>query len=139
MEDMSLPCFADTKARIPKEISQRSTVEKLLQEMVNEIPIDNDHVDEAVEKVQALMITVFRAIRNLICDQLELFADSFFQLPMSRHLEGEMMNVNLSESELAKFEALRESKETVVARTREMLGNINWCVEEVARFTKNRR
>ena len=139
MDDMSLPCFADTKARIPIEISQRSTVEKLLQDMVNEIPMDNDHVDEAVEKVQALMITVFRAIRNLICDQLELFADSFFQLPMSRHLENEMMNVMLTESEMARFESAREGKQAQVEKTREMLDHIDWCVTEVGKFTNRRR
>lgn len=134
--DMALPCFEDTKARIPKELSQRSTVEKLLQVMVNEIPIDNGHVDEAVEKVQALMITVFRAIRNLICDQLELFADAFFQLPMSRHLEGEMVNVQLSESEMAKFEALRSARELDVRTAEEMVEHVDWCLEAISKFKR---
>lgn len=138
MADMSLPSFQDTRERIPKEMSHRSTIEKLLQEMVNEIPIDNNHVDEAVEKVQALMITVFRAIRNLICDQLELFADSFFQLPMSRHLEGEMMDVQLSESDLARFSGLRDGKKEELDRVSELLDNVTWCVGAVEKFGAKR-
>jgi len=138
MVDMSLPSFQDTRERIPKEMSHRSTIEKLLQEMVNEIPIDNNHVDEAVEKVQALMITVFRAIRNLICDQLELFADSFFQLPMSRHLEGEMMDVELSESDLARFSSLRDGKKEELDRVTEMVDNVSWCVGAVEKFGSRR-
>jgi GTP-binding protein EngB required for normal cell division len=136
--DMTLPCFDDTKARIPKELSQRSSVEKLLQEMVNEIPIDNSHVDEAVEKVQALMITVFRAIRNLICDQLELFADSFFQLPMSRHLEGAMMDVKLTEQEMARFEGLRSVREEDVKKSSDMLDHLQACLGAIAQFNKRR-
>ena len=137
--DMTLPCFDDTKARIPKELSQRSCVEKLLQEMVNEIPIDNNHVDEAVEKVQALMITVFRAIRNLICDQLELFADSFFQLPMSRHLEGAMMDVVLTEQDMARFEGLRSVREQDVRNSTEMLQHVEWCLEAISAFNRKSR
>ena len=136
--DMTLPCFEDTKARIPKELSQRSSVEKLLQEMVNEIPIDNSHVDEAVEKVQALMITVFRAIRNLICDQLELFADSFFQLPMSRHLEGAMMDVTLTDQQKARFEGLRSVREEDVRTASDMLEHVEWCLSAIAQFNKRR-
>ena len=134
--DMSLPCFEDTKTRIPVELSQRSNVEKVLQDMVNEIPIDNNSVDEAVEKVQALMITVFRAIRNLICDQMELFADSFFHLPMNRHLESAMMDVELSDSEMAKFEGLRAVRENDVKLSAEMLENIQWCVDAVNQFNR---
>jgi len=134
MGEMTLPSFTDTVARIPKEMSHRSTIEKLLQELVNEIPIDNSHVDDAVEKVQALMITVFRAIRNLICDQLELFADSFFQLPMNRHLEGEMMDVKLSESDIANFRGMREGKSEELERVQSILENVSWCIVEVERF-----
>ena len=138
MADMALPSFQDTRERIPKEMSHRSTIEKLLQEMVNEIPIDNSHVDEAVEKVQALMITVFRAIRNLICDQLELFSDSFFQLPMSRHLEGEMMDVQLSESDVLRFTGMRDSKKDNMDAMGEMVENLNWCVGAVEKFGTRR-
>jgi hypothetical protein len=136
--EMTLPSFTDTITRIPKEMSHRSTIEKLLQEMVNEIPIDTGHVDEAVEKVQALMITVFRAIRNLICDQLELFADSFFQLPMSRHLEGEMMDVQLGDSDKVRFQSLREGKGEEVERTKEILDNVIWSIVQVENFGKTK-
>jgi GTP-binding protein EngB required for normal cell division len=137
--DMTLPCFEDTKARIPLELSQRSNVEKLLQDMVNEIPIDNNSINEAVEKVQALMITVFRAIRNLICDQMELFADSFFHLPMNRHLESAMMDVKLSDNELAKFEGLRSLREGDVRLSGEMLENVEWCIDAIKQFNRRRR
>jgi hypothetical protein len=137
--DMSLPCFEDTKSRIPVELSQRSNVEKLLQVMVNGIPVDNNSVDEAVEKVQALMITVFRAIRNLICDQLELFADSFFHLPMNRHLEGAMMDVCLSDNEMARFEGLRSVREQDVTRSADMLEHVEWCIDAIKQFNRRHR
>jgi GTP-binding protein EngB required for normal cell division len=134
----TLPSFEDTVARIPLEMSHRATIEGLLQSLVNEIPIDSDHVEIAVEKVQALMITVFRAIRNLICDQMELFADSFFLLPMSRHLEGQMIDVVLSEQDVARFAGLRDAKEEQAQKISTMLENINWSAEAIEQFARRR-
>jgi GTP-binding protein EngB required for normal cell division len=94
-QDMYLPSFEDTKARIPQEIAQRSSVENYLRKLVNEIPTDVSQVDVAVTRVQMLMVAVFNNIRNLVCEQLELFADSFFLLPMLRHLET-VMNTEIS-------------------------------------------
>ena len=131
--DMYLPSFQDTKARIPIEISQRSSVENLLRKLVNDIPTDSSHVDLAVERVQMLMIVVFNNIRNLICEQLELFADSFFQLPMMRHLESKMVSIVLQEPAL--FKSRREQVEKQLKDAQEIVKELRWGIAQVANFS----
>jgi hypothetical protein len=57
-------------------------------------------MEEAVEKVQMLVLKTFAFIRSQICDQIELFADSFFKLPMMRRLEEDMSRIQLGDSDL---------------------------------------
>ena len=132
-QDMYLPSFEDTKARIPIEISHRSSVENSLRKMVNDIPTDNQQVDLAVEKVQALMIAVFNNIRNLLCDQLELFADSFFQLPMIRHLEGMMSEIDLVDK--TPFLVRRQQLEAKLKEAQETENELKWGISQVSSYS----
>merc|ERR1712064_175066 len=49
-----------------------------------------EQIDTAVDKVQMLLTRAYGFIRSQVCDQVELFAESFFKLPMLRRLEEDM-------------------------------------------------
>merc|ERR1711977_528945 len=82
--DAVLPSFDDTKERIPKEIEHKAGIESTLSRWLQEIPTDSSQLDEAVDKVQMLVLKTYGFIRSQVCDQVELFSESFFKLPMLR-------------------------------------------------------
>merc|ERR1719333_1953584 len=94
-----LPSFDDTKERIPDEIQNRSSTETTLSKWLSDIPTESHQIDEAVDKVQMLVLKTYSFIRSQVCDQVELFAESFFKLPMLRRLEQDMAEIELSEED----------------------------------------
>merc|ERR1719356_1886419 len=106
--DAALPSFDDTKERIPKEISGRAGTECVLSRWLADIPTDSSQIDEAVDKVQMLVLKTYSFIRSQVCDQVELFAYSFFKLPMLRRLGEDMSNLVLSEADEANYEERRK-------------------------------
>merc|ERR1712066_627989 len=97
----------DTKERIPKELQNRASFEVKLTKWIHDIPVEADQIDEAVDKVQMLVLKFYGLIRGKVCDQVELFAESFFKLPMLRRLEEDMSNITLSDDDKANYESRR--------------------------------
>lgn len=91
LEDVCLPSFEDTKERIPSEIENRSGIDTILQKWLASIPQEPAMIDDAVDKAQMLLLKTFQFIRAQVADQIELFAESFFKLPMMRRLEEDML------------------------------------------------
>merc|ERR1712050_672911 len=108
-EDAVLPSFDDTKERIPKEIDNRNGVEAILSRWLQEIPEGVNEIDEAVDKVQMLVLKTYGFIRSQVCEQVELFAESFFKLPLLRRLEEDMAMIELSETDKKNYEDRRNS------------------------------
>merc|ERR1712187_122388 len=108
LEDACLPSFDDTKERIPKEIQGRSGIDTTLSKWLQDIPTEPHQIDEAVDRVQMLVLKTYSFIRSQVCDQVELFAESFFKLPMLRRLTEDMANISLSETDKANYKARRE-------------------------------
>merc|ERR1719203_1171182 len=84
MQEAVLPSFDDTKERIPKEIENRAGTELMLSKWLTDIPTNSQQIDEAVDKVQMLVLRTYGFILSQVCDQVELFSESFFKLPMMR-------------------------------------------------------
>jgi len=99
-DDVCMPSFEETKERIPEEIDQRGGIEQLLNQMIALIPHEASMVDEAVDRAQMLLLRTFQFIRAQIADQIELFVDSFFKLPLLRRLEEDMNRISLSSGNL---------------------------------------
>merc|ERR1712012_1435418 len=104
----ALPSFDETKELIPSEIQNRTGFEASLSKWLHEIPSDPAQIDEAVEKVQMLVLKTYGYIRSQVCDQVELFAESFFKLPMMRRLEEDMSLIELSEVDKANYLGRRD-------------------------------
>merc|ERR1719456_1359868 len=68
---------------------------------------DAHDIDTAVDKVQMLVLRTYAAIRAQISDQIELFAESFFKLPMMRRLADDMQEIELDEDQKKTMRTLR--------------------------------
>lgn len=131
LDDVCLPSFEDTKERIPEELQLRAAIENYLKNEIDSIPDEEFMIDEAIEKVSMLCFKTFSFVRSMIADQMELFCISFYQLPMFRRLEEDMMDI--SEAEI-NFDTQRGHIEEMTkehARVAEGLENIRWCQESI--------
>merc|ERR1712050_723063 len=107
-QECLLPSLDDTKARIPQEIQGRTGIERTVTKWLYDVPSEPHRIDEAVDQVQLLVLKVYSHIRSQVCDQVELFAESFFKLPLMRRLEEDMIKVELSEVDKEGYRVRRE-------------------------------
>merc|ERR1712110_1131048 len=134
LEDAVLPSFDDTKERIPKEIQGRSGIDTTLSKWLQDIPTEPHQIDEAVDKVQMLVLKTYSFIRSQVCDQVELFAESFFKLPMLRRLEEDMAMIELSAADKQKYEERRNTLGVEVNRSNTAVREINDCIQKLQNF-----
>merc|ERR1711963_851417 len=134
LEDAVLPSFDDTKERIPKEIDGRSGVEALLSKWLAEIPTDHHQIDDAVDKVQMLVLKTYGFIRSQVCDQVELFAESFFKLPMLRRLEEDMALMELNEDDKRKYEERRNRLHAQISKADDLVKEVGGCIDRLQQF-----
>jgi|Transcript_39399 GTP-binding protein EngB required for normal cell division len=134
LQDAVLPSFDDTKERIPKEILNRSGTEATLSKWLTDIPTESGKIDEAVDKVQMLVLKTYSFIRSQVCDQVELFSESFFKLPMMRRLEEDMALIELSEEDTANYEARRDRLHGEINKASDALVEVNACIERLQNF-----
>mmetsp|Transcript_42775 Transcript_42775/g.102328 ORF Transcript_42775/g.102328 Transcript_42775/m.102328 type:complete len:727 (-) Transcript_42775:53-2233(-) len=124
----------DQKERIPKEIQSRSGIESTLSKWLQDIPTEAHQIDEAVDKVQMLVLKTYSFIRSQVCDQVELFAYSFFKLPMLRRLEEDMSNMNLSDADKSNYEARRNRLKGDIDQARVAVKEVNECIDRIENF-----
>jgi len=133
--DVALCSFEDSKDRIPLEIQSRSGIEATLATWLQNIPTDSHEIDESVDKVQMLVLKTYSFIRSQVCDQVELFAESFFKLPMMRQLHKDMSEINLTPEDEAKYKARRERLATDIQSCKTNLTEVNVCIDRLHSFT----
>jgi GTP-binding protein EngB required for normal cell division len=134
LEDTVLPSFDDTKERIPQEIENRSTVETTLSKWLANVPTESSQIDVAVDKVQILVLRAYGFIRSQVCDQVELFSESFFKLPMLRRLEEDMAMMQLSEEDQEQYKCRRDNLTAEIKAVEDGLVEINGCIERLQDF-----
>lgn len=135
MSDSLMPSFDDTKQRIPQEVQSRNSIENALSKWLQEIPTDASQIDDAVDKVQMLVMKTYSFIRSQVCDQVELFAESFFKLPMLRRLEEDMSMIQLSDADKENYQARRERLEHEVKTANSNFAEIDGCVDRLKGFS----
>jgi GTPase SAR1 family protein len=133
LEDMTLPSHADTVQRVKEERQDRKRGQMTMKHMTRQIE-ENSAEDDQVDRVQAMLIMIFKVLRNRLADQLELMAESFFLLPMLRLLEAEMHDIELDEKSKAEFAIRREHLSIDKRRLQEKLDNFKWALNEVEMF-----
>merc|ERR1712151_882412 len=85
------------------EIKGRTAGERIVTKWIYETPDEPHLIDDAVDRVQLLVLKVYSHIRSQVCDQVELFAESFFKLPLIRKLEEDMSKIGLSDVDKAGY------------------------------------
>merc|ERR1712176_177148 len=123
-----------TKMRIPEEIESRSGMDRILNGWLMQIPEDPVHIDEAVDKVQMLVLKMYSYIRSQVCDQLELFTESFFKLPMLRRLNEDMSNIKIDSGNQKKYMERRETLGKQVEDTKSSIEEVNWCINRLQTY-----
>ncbi|CEM01023.1 unnamed protein product [Vitrella brassicaformis CCMP3155] len=131
----ALPSFEDTKARIPMEIGTRSGIDSILARWIGDIPVEATQMDEAVEKVQSLVNKTFAFIRSQISDQVELFAESFFKLPLMRKMEEDMKSIELNDVDKETYEVRRQFLEQTLKRHQDGLNGVQECLNKLTAFS----
>merc|ERR1712110_454436 len=134
-EEMQLPSFDDSKIRIEAEIINRTGMERTVQKWIYETPEEPDRIDEAVDRVQLLVLKVYSHIRSQVCDQVELFAESFFKLPLIRKLEEDMSKIELSDVDKAGYKVRVEKLEKDIAVNSAALKEVRYCIDLLQNFT----
>jgi len=132
--DAALPSFEDTKERLPKEVQGRAGTECVLSKWLADIPTDASQIDEAVEKVQTLVVKTYSFIRSQVCDQVELFAESFFKFPMMRRLEEDMAQIELTDEDEENHQARRYRLEQDIEKAKGSLVEIDSCISRIQSF-----
>ena len=127
----------DQREQIPKEIQSRSGIESTLSTWLQDIPTEAHQIDEAVDKVQMLVLKTYSFIRSQVCDQVELFAYSFFKLPMLRRLGEDMSNLVLSESDESNYEQRRKRLSGEIDGARIALQEVQDCIDRLEDFKVN--
>mmetsp|Transcript_87342 Transcript_87342/g.255458 ORF Transcript_87342/g.255458 Transcript_87342/m.255458 type:complete len:726 (+) Transcript_87342:65-2242(+) len=129
-----LPSLDDTKARIPQEIQSRTGIERTVTKWLYDIPMEPHRIDEAVDLVQLLVLKVYSHIRSQVCDQVELFAESFFKLPLMRRLEEDMIRMELSEVDKEGYRVRREKLQKEAVANATGLKEVQGCLKVLSNF-----
>jgi len=134
-EDIQLPDMDSTKERVPGELASRNSMDKLVTRWLYEIPTEPQQVEEAVDLVQLLVLKVYSHIRSQVCNNVELFAESFFKLPLMRRLEEDMMKIELSDVDREGYRVRRERLQSEQAANAHGLQEVRDCLRILQEFT----
>merc|ERR1719166_331372 len=126
--------YEDLKDRIPLEIQKRSGTEKLLQGWLNDIPEEDTMIDEAVERVQMLVLKTYDFIRSHVCDQVEMLTDTFFKTPMLRRLQDDMLKIEISEDDKENYRLRRENMDQEMKTQDVMISEVDDCIKKIQDF-----
>lgn len=133
-EDEVAPTLEATKERIVEERESRGSLQRLLRDRIKQIPDEDMKADEAVKMVQSIMEMTFAVIRCVIADQMQLYSESFFLLPMLRRLEGSMSKMELEEEEKERYRARLNVLTTEAKVSTGCVLDLQWCIDEITKF-----
>merc|ERR1712232_1320701 len=96
-DDMILPTLETAKDRIRQERQDRGGFGRDIRKKIAEMNMGA--VSDAVKELENTIEETFGAIRCVVADNIQLYAESFFLLPILRRLEGEMSQLELLEDD----------------------------------------
>lgn len=133
-EDEVAPTFESTKERISKEVGDRMGLHGKLSDQIKKIPEDPRDIDRAISYVSKIIEQTFAVIRCQVADQMQLYSESFFLLPMLRRLEGEMANMELADDDKRRYRMRKSVLDEEEQRTASVRADLSWCVDAVQKF-----
>jgi len=124
----------DVKQMVPEESEKRSGIEGILGEWLNDIPTEAAQIDEAVERVQLLVLKTYSFIRAHVSDQAELLTETFFKVPLLRRLTDDMKDMNLSQEDQDNYASRRSQLDEEIKMNKGILDEMTQCVTKIGEF-----
>lgn len=93
-----------------------------------------DASPQQFEKIFKVVDDIFGHVRGNVADQMQLYAESFFLLPMLRTVEGEMFEITFDEAELAQLTQTKNALTETDKATNKAKQDLEWCRHEVEKF-----
>merc|ERR1712032_497784 len=115
-------------------MGNRGSLSKQLEQELKVIPDSDDQIAEALEAVKNILDKIFAAIRCMVADQMQLYSESFFLLPMLRRLEGEMATLELLDEDRERYRARKEVLEEEKAEAEKKKDAFDWSIEAIEKF-----
>merc|ERR1719433_2579974 len=109
-------------------------MEAQVRKWLGEVPMEPHRIDEAVDQVQLLVLKIYSHIRSQVCDQVELFCESFFKLPLLRRLEEDMNKIELSEVDKEGYRVRRMALERDTVANKRGLKEVQECYKALSDF-----
>jgi GTP-binding protein EngB required for normal cell division len=128
------PTFESTKDRIMNERKQRGAISTAIRSKMKDIPEDDFVADTCTTLVQDIIEQTFSAIRCVVADQMQLYSESFFLLPMLRRLEGAMANLELEEEDRQRYQVRMTVLQEEKAISEGINAELNWSLEAIEKF-----
>merc|ERR1712113_771190 len=116
------------------EIQNRAGMDRTVGKWLGDIPMEPHLIDDAVDQLQLLIVKVYSHIRSQLCDQVELFCDSFFKLPLLRLLEEDMNKLELSAVDTDGLIRRRDTLQKQATDTAQGLEEVKDCLKILTDF-----
>jgi hypothetical protein len=116
------------KARIKKDMERREMTKRHMEMRMSGIKVG------AEDTLQHLLDEMFTRIRCLVADQMQLYAESFFLLPMLRRLEGDMAKMEMAEADRNRYKRIVEMKQEEGAKKDVLQKDLVWCIDRIQDF-----
>merc|ERR1711948_180783 len=95
---------------------------------------DDVNAGNSVKMVQGIIEQTFGVIRCAVADQMQLYSESFFLLPMLRRLEGAMASMELEEEDKMRYKARSVVLVDELKKLDGILTDLTWCIDSVQKF-----
>merc|ERR1712000_450624 len=120
------PTFEDTKERIQNEMRHRESLKNKNDDEINRIPQGDTTYTQATDKIKTIIGQSFSQIRCQVSDQIQLYSESFFLLPMLRRLEGDMSQMQLSDEDSRRYRTRKKVLDEEGTKAKTMLTDLEW-------------
>lgn len=132
--DGCAPTFDGTKERIEREMGQRGQVANDIREKIKGIPLDDSQAFQSKTIIEEIIEDVFGRIRSMVADQMQLYAESFFLLPMLRRVEGKVARMELTDSDKRRYQEIKKILVEEEGKKTALGADLKWCYEAVQKF-----
>merc|ERR1711957_689093 len=115
-------------------MGQRGRLHTMLEAEIKAIPDDDSNIKKSLELIEGITGQVFSAMRCMVADNMQLYSESFFLLPMLRRLEGDMTNMELLDDDKRRYRARKEVLVEEKIQSTGVQADLEWSIAAIEKF-----